>query len=1825
MTRAVSRQTARAGMALVSFAAPGWGTRRAHRARAHQRRASSMFIVLAASLAAALLALPSPAAAQTTPEITIAAGTSRVTEGTAAAFTLTRTGSTTATLTVNVSVSESGVMVEVANEGTKTATFEVNSATAALSVATAGDSVDEGNSVVTATVTADTADPATYTVGTSSSATVTVRDDDLPEINLRHSPFQITEGTRLTFTLSRTWAGPARLTVPVTVEEIVVAGFGLTGNMVAEANERTYPVTFQANSATATLSVPTVDDDAPEINSSVRAMIVANAASYRIGRLTTVNVPVQDNDVRGVTISTSALTVDEGATGTYTVKLNTKPTSKVWVTPRSNNSEVTFSPPTLVFKRNKWNKPLTVTVTAAEDDDATNDRATITHAVTGADYAIHNVSAGSVTVRVRDDEADTTAPAFASAAANGASLVITFDEDLAAAAALANSAFTVKKTSGGAEATVTLSTTIAPVISGKTVTLTLGTALVSTDGSVKVSYTEPTAGTANKLVDAAANETATFTDQTVTNNTAAPTNAAPTASNGEVTATEDTDYTFTAANFSFSDTDTGDTLSSVKITTLPAAGKGTLKVDGTAISSSDLPKTVTKADIDATRLKYSPPANANGDDYATFMFKVNDGTVDSAAAYAMTIDVTAVNDAPKASNSTVTATEDTDYTFTAANFSFSATDTGDTLSSVKITSLPVAGKGTLEVDGTAIASIDLPKTVTKADIDAGKLKYSPPANANGDGYATFKFKVNDGTVDSAAANTMTIDVTAVNDAPTASNSTVTATEDTDYTFTAADFNFSDADTDDSLSVVTVTALPAAGRGTLYRNATQVDSVPSYTAIELIDGGKLKYRPPANANGAGFATFKFTVEDLVSTSAEYTMTINVTAVNDNPAVTVSFGAATHTAAEGGTVTVTVTLSADPEREVIIPLTKSEQGGATDSDYSGVPATVTFNAGGTSETFDFAATQDTEDDDGESVKLGFGSSLPAGVSEGTTDETTVSITDDDDPAVTVSFGAATYTADEGSTVTVTVTLSADPEREVIIPLTKSEQGGATDSDYSGVPANLTFDSGDTSKTITFSATGDTEDDDGESVKLGFGSSLPAGVSEGTTDETTVSITDDDDPAVTVSFGAATYTADEGSTVTVTVTLSADPEREVIIPLTKSEQGEATDSDYSGVPANLTFDSGDTSKTITFSATGDTEDDDGESVKLGFGTLPARVSADSPSETTVSITDDDDPAVTVSFGASTYAADEGDTATVTVELNADPERTVAVPITKTNRDGATAADYSGVPASITFNSGDTSKTFTFTATQDTLDDDGESVKITFGTLPAGVSAGTTAESTVSITDDDGAGVTFSPLSLEIDEGATGTYTVVLDSEPTHSVTVTPSISSGDGFSFTPAALTFTTVNWRSAQTVTVTGTSDADALDHTGVISHSMTSTDSDYSGTAPNVSVTVIDDEETPVIVTFEQGSYSVAEGGSVTVKVVLDTDAGRTVTIPIANSNQRTATDADYSGVPDDVTFNSGETEKTFTFTATQDTDDDDNESVLLNFGSLPSAVTAGTPRTATMNITDDDLPVLSVSFGRATYTANEGSGVTVTVVLSDDPERGVIIPITRTNQGTTTDADYSGVPVDVTFSAGQTSKTITFSATADTEADDGESVLLGFGTLPVGVTAGATSTATVTISTTRSTGGGGGFGPAPVAPSFVDGFRATRAIAENAQPGDAVGDPVSATHPADLEITYSLSGTDASLFTVDEETGQISLREGVDLILGATFTVNLTATDSAGFGAIIIVSIEVRESAFRHYDGNGNGKIDSDEVIIAVKDYFSGLITKNEVIELIKLYFAAPG
>ena len=156
-----------------------------------------------------------------------------------------------------------------------------------------------------------------------------------------------------------------------------------------------------------------------------------------------------------------------------------------------------------------------------------------------------------------------------------------------------------------------------------------------------------------------------------------------------------------------------------------------------------------------------------------------------------------------------------------------------------------------------------------------------------------------------------------------------------------------------------------------------------------------------------------------------------------------------------------------------------------------------------------------------------------------------------------------------------LNKDPERQVVIPITASNRGTTSDQDYSGVPiiTGVTFERGDTEKEISFSATQDSGDDDGESVVIGFGSPLPSQVSRGTLRSTTVTIVDDDAPNVTVNFEATSYEVAEGSSVTVTVTLSRDPERSVTIPITATGQDGATSNDYAINPPSLTFASGET----------------------------------------------------------------------------------------------------------------------------------------------------------------------------------------------------------------------------------------------------------------------------------------------------------------------------------------------------------------------------------------------------------------------------------------------------------------------------------------------------------------------------------------------------------------------------------------------------------------------------------------------------------------------------
>ena len=129
----------------------------------------------------------------------------------------------------------------------------------------------------------------------------------------------------------------------------------------------------------------------------------------------------------------------------------------------------------------------------------------------------------------------------------------------------------------------------------------------------------------------------------------------------------------------------------------------------------------------------------------------------------------------------------------------------------------------------------------------------------------------------------------------------------------------------------------------------------------------------------------------------------------------------------------------------------------------------------------------------------------------------------------------------------------------------------------------------------------------------------------------------------------------------------------------------------------------------------------------------------------------AVPVSFGSDTYTVPEGGSVSVTVELSAAPQNTVTVPVEVAGGGGAVAGDYTVVPTTVTFTTGDwqTAKTIMVTAVDDLVDDDGESVVLSFGALPSGVSLGTHTTATVTITDNDAAGVTVPSAPINVTEG--------------------------------------------------------------------------------------------------------------------------------------------------------------------------------------------------------------------------------------------------------------------------------------------------------------------------------------------------------------------------------------------------------------------------------------------------------------------------------------------
>ncbi|WP_295891466.1 VCBS domain-containing protein [uncultured Vibrio sp.] len=268
------------------------------------------------------------------------------------------------------------------------------------------------------------------------------------------------------------------------------------------------------------------------------------------------------------------------------------------------------------------------------------------------------------------------------------------------------------------------------------------------------------------------------------------------------------------------------------------------------------------------------------------------------AHLAISIQGTDDNLPPAVTGQTVSTNEDTIKTFKTSEFGYSDQD-GDALQFVTINSIP--SHGLLLLNGKAVITN---QQISKADLDAGHLTFTPISNENGANYAQFTFTANDGHQDSASA-TMIVDVNAVNDAPVVGSSFISSLEDKPHAFTTADFKYSDID-GDALNHLTITNV---AHGVLSLNGATVNIGDDVSASDV---SSLIFTPTHNyfSSGVnGLGAVQFTANDGQADSKEGSIFINIANVADPATFT---GDSIGVAKEDTTLQASGTLTAsDPD--------------------------------------------------------------------------------------------------------------------------------------------------------------------------------------------------------------------------------------------------------------------------------------------------------------------------------------------------------------------------------------------------------------------------------------------------------------------------------------------------------------------------------------------------------------------------------------------------------------------------------------------------------------------------------------------------------------------------------------------------------------------------------------------------------------------------------------------------------------------------------------------------------------------------------------------------
>ena len=1212
------------------------------------------------------------------------------------------------------------------------------------------------------------------------------------------------------------------------------------------------------------------DDDA--LNGAAAIEHTASGEGYDGVSVSSVTATEADNDMAGVTVTPTALTVAEGDSVQYTVVLDTKPSADVTITvslASDSDEDITVSAGSLVFTPETWSTAQDVWIKAAEDDDAINGSATIDHAVSGGDYA--GVTASSVTATEADnDTAGVTVTPVALTVAEGDSVKYTVvldtkpsgdvtiavspasgsDEDITVNTpsltfttdnwdaaqeitvlaeedddALNGVATIEHSASGGDYGSVSVSSVVATEEDNDTAGVTVTpTALSVTEGSSEkytvVLDTKPSA------------------DVTIAVSLAAGSDADITVN--EIPLTFTTDNWSTAQEITVSAEEDTDAVNGVA--TIEHAVSGS---DYNNVTASSV--TVTESDNDAAGVTVNPTALTVGEG-DNVKYTVVLTTRPSA-------DVTISASLASGSDADITV-DKTSLTFTPDNWNaaqevtVSAAEDDDAINGSATIEHSVSGGDYANVTASSV-------TATEADNDAVGVTVTPTALSVPEG-SSAKYTV---VLDAQPSADVTISVS------------LASGSDTDITVDKTSLTFT-TDNWDAAQEVTVSA------------AEDDDALNGAATIEH------------TASGGDYGSVS--VSSVVATEED----------NDTAGVTVTPTALAIT--EGSSEKYAIVLDTQPSADVTI-MVSLVAGSDADITVDKTSLTFTTDNWNVAREVTVSAAEDTDTENGAATI----EHSASGGGYGGVSVSSVTVTESDNDAAGVTVTPTALAVVEGDSVKYTVVLTTEPSNNVTISVSLA---AGSDADITVDKTSLTFttDNWSTTQEVTVSAA---EDDDAINGAATIEHSASGGGYDGVSvSSVTATEADNDTAGIGVTVTPTTLSVPEGSNAKYTVVLDTQPSADVTISLSFAS---GSDEDITADKTSLTFttDNWDATQEVTVSAAEDDDATDGaaaiEHSASGGGYGGVTVSS-------VTATEADNDAAGVTVTPTALTVPEGSNAKYTVVLDTQPSGDVTIAVSFAS---GSDADITVDKTSLTFTTDNWSTAQEITVLAEEDDDAINGAATIEHTVSGGGYGGVTVSSvTATEADNDTAGVTVTPTALTVPEGSNVKYTVVLDTQPSEEVTIAVSFASGSDEDITvdKTSLTFTPENWDAAQEITVSAAEDDDAINGVATIEHSASG--GGYGGvTVSSVTATEADNDTAGVTVT--PTALTVTEGSNAKYTVVLDTQPSDDVTIAVSFAS---GSDEDITVDKTSLTFTTDNWSavQEVTVSAAVDNDIDDDAAVL---------------------------------------------------------------------------------------------------------------------------------------------------------------------------------------------------------------------------------------------------------------------------------------------------------